>query len=86
VFIQAIGELIGSSTGRVQSPARNVPLNSVAFAPLDEQRSSVNHKSANLVFREAGDYRRFWFEPCPAGAKVAGYTWRRNRRTFCGWR
>ena len=59
-------------TGRVQSPARNVPLNSVALASLDEQRSLVNHKSVDLVFPEAGDYCRFWFEPCLTRAKVTG--------------
>jgi integrase len=72
-------------TGRVQSPARNVPLNSVALASLNEQRSLVNHKPADLVFPEAGDYCRFWFEPCLAGAKVTGYTWHCNRHTFCSW-
>jgi len=72
-------------TGRVQSPARNVPLNSVAFASLEEQRSMVNHKAAELVFPEARDYCRFWFEPCRAAAKVTGYTWHCNRHTFCSW-
>lgn len=72
-------------TGRVQSPARNVPLNSIALASLDEQRSLVNHKPADLVFPEAGDYCRFWFEPCLGGAKVTGYTWHCNRHTFCSW-
>ena len=72
-------------TGRVQSSARNVPLNSVALASLEEQRSLVNHKPADMVFPEAGDYCRFWFEPCLAGAKVTGYTWHCNGHTFCSW-
>lgn len=72
-------------TGRAQSPVWNVPLNSVALASLDEQRALVNHKPADLVFPEAGDYCRFWFEPCLAGAKVTGYTWHCNRHSFCSW-
>jgi integrase len=70
-------------TGSVQSPARNVPLNSVALASLEEQRSSVNRKPADMVFPEAGDHCRFWFEPCLARAEVTGYTWHCNRHTFC---
>ena len=72
-------------TGRAQSPVWNVPLNSVALASLDEQRALVNHKPADLVFPEAGDCCRFWFEPCLAGAKVTGYTWHCNRHSFCSW-
>ncbi len=72
-------------TGRVQSLARNVPLNSVASASLQEQRSLVKHKPADSVFPEAGYYCRFWFEPSLVEAKVTGYTWHCNRHTFCSW-
>ncbi len=37
------------------------------------------------MFPGAGDYCRFRFEPCLAGAKVTGYTWHCNRHTFCNW-
>ena len=70
-------------TGRVQTRARNVPLNSVTVAALVEQQKMVPHKPGDLVFPEAGDYCRFWFEPSMVEAKVADYTWHCNRHTFC---
>jgi integrase len=65
--------------------ARTVPLNSIALAALHEQRSLVDNKAADPVFPEAGDYCRFWFEPCLAEAKIDDYTWHNNRHTFCSW-
>jgi integrase len=65
--------------------ARSVPLNSVALAALEEQRSLVDHKPEDPVFPEAGDYCRFWFEPSIAEAKIDNYTWHNNRHTFCSW-
>ena len=71
--------------GRIQSPARNVPLNSIALAALTEQQALVPHKPTDLVFPEAGDYCRFWFEPAMKKAKITDYTWHCNRHTFCSW-
>jgi len=72
-------------TGRVQALARNFPLNSVALDALNEQRKRVPHKAGDLVFPEAGDYCRFWFEPSLDEAKIEDYTWHCNRHTFCSW-
>lgn len=72
-------------SGRVQTRARNVPLNSVTVAALIEQQQMVPHEPNDSVFPEAGDYCRFWFEPALAEAKVADYTWHCNRHTFCSW-
>jgi integrase len=65
--------------------ARNVPMNSVSLAALKKQRKLVAHKPGDLVFPEAGDYCRFWFEPSVAEAKITEYTWHNNRHTFCSW-
>jgi integrase len=65
--------------------ARNVPMNSISLAALKEQRKLVAHKPGDLVFPEAGDYCRFWFEPSVAEAKITEYTWHNNRHTFCSW-
>ena len=65
--------------------ARNVPLNSVALAAMQEQYKLVEHKPGDLVFPEAGYYCRFWFEPAMKAAKIDDYTWHCNRHTFCSW-
>ncbi|MDE3199627.1 MAG: site-specific integrase [Acidobacteriota bacterium] len=65
--------------------SRNVPFNSVALAALQEQHKLVPHAPADLVFPEAGDYCRFWFEPSLVAAKVKDYTWHCNRHTLCSW-
>jgi integrase len=72
-------------TGRVQSRPRNVPINRIALAALEKQRKLVPHKPNYLVFPNAGDYCRFWFEPCVAAVNISGYTWHNNRHTFCSW-
>jgi integrase len=73
---------------------RTVPLNSIALAALKEQKELVGHKPTDLVFPEAGDYCRFWFEPSIDAAKLneaelieekGKYTWHNNRHTFCSW-
>lgn len=65
--------------------SRDVPLNTVALAAMQEQHKLVPHGPMDLVFPEAGDYCRFWFEPAMETAKVTGYTWHCNRHTFCSW-
>jgi integrase len=67
------------------SEPRNVPLNSTALAALQEQRTLVAHQPSDLVFPEAGDYCRYWFEPSVEAAKISDYTWHSNRHTFCSW-
>jgi integrase len=67
--------------------ARNVPLNSVAMAALESQRSMVPHKAADLIFPRPGqhaDYRP-WFLPALTEAGITDYTWHSNRHTFCSW-
>ncbi len=39
----------------------------------------------SLMFPEAGDYCRFWFEPVIKDAGIPGYTWHCNRHTFRSW-
>jgi len=63
----------------------DLPLNRVALAALGDQRKLVPHKPNSLVFPNAGDYCRFWFEPSVAAAKISEYTWHNNRHTFCSW-
>lgn len=72
-------------TGQVQVRSRNVQLNSIALAALNEQRKLVPHKPGDPVFPEAGDYCRFWFEPALVEAKIDGVTWHNLRHTFCSW-
>ncbi|MGA2754061.1 MAG: site-specific integrase [Terracidiphilus sp.] len=72
-------------TGRVQTKARNIPLNSIALAAMKQQQKMVPHEPTDPVFPNAGDYCRFWFEPCLKKAKIDNYTWHCNRHTFCSW-
>ena len=65
--------------------SRNVPLNSVALAALQEQYKLVEHKPTDPLFPEAGYYCRFWFQPAMKAAKLDDYTWHSNRHTFCSW-
>lgn len=72
-------------TGRVQMQPVSLPLNSVALAAIKKQQKLVPHKPTDPVFPDAGDYCRFWFEPCLKEAKIDNYTCHCNRHTFCSW-
>jgi integrase len=66
---------------------RNVPLNSEAYAAIQNQRESVAHGPNDLVFPLPGptaDYR-WWFMPALANARITGVTWHTLRHTFCSW-
>jgi len=67
--------------------ARNVPLNAVALAALQQQREAVSHEAGEPVFPRPGPRSdcRWWFEPALREAKITEYTWHNNRHTFCSW-
>ncbi len=67
--------------------ARNVPLNSIAFDALTQQREAVLHDAGDPVFPRPGPRSdcRWWFIPALIEAKITDYTWHNNRHTFCSW-
>ncbi len=67
--------------------ARNVPLNAVALAALQQQREDVPHEAGEPVFPRPGPQSdcRWWFGPALREAKITDYTWHNNRHTFCSW-
>ena len=70
-------------TGRVQMGLVSLPLNSVALAAMKKQQKLVPHQPTDSGFTDAGDYCRFWFEPCLKEPKIDNYTWHCNLHTFC---
>ena len=67
--------------------ARNVPLNAVALAELQQQRKAVSHEAGEPVFPRPGPQSdcRWWFGAALREAKITDYTWHNNRHTFCSW-
>ena len=74
-------------TNSKNGSARNVPLNTIALAALESQRTMVPHKPTDSIFPRSGPYADYrpWLRPALKKVGITNYTWHGNRHTFCSW-